>query len=128
MALAVVPGVALNLSRSDRLLDGLSPHLIRLLSAELQSPQHMLPHLWRMPQWLAWCCYPTLGVISLASFAGLKHVEKAWANLGTPTLTLPHKGGGDHSKPSPLVGESGVGGRDGHRNLFHHALRFATPA
>ena len=28
-----------------------------LLSVELQSPQHMLPHLWRMPQWLACFSY-----------------------------------------------------------------------
>ena len=34
-----------------------------LLSVELQSPQHMLPHLWRMPQWLAWFCYLALAAL-----------------------------------------------------------------
>lgn len=60
LILATVPGYLLNLQNSSALLQGLPPSEFRLLTAELQSPQHMLPHLWRLPQWLAWCCYPAL--------------------------------------------------------------------
>ena len=60
LALAVVPGVLFNLGRPSVLTDGLPADDLRRLSAELQSPQHMLPHLWRRPQWLAWFCYPIL--------------------------------------------------------------------
>ena len=37
------------------------------MSVELQSPQHMLPHLWRRPQRLAWGCYPVLAIVSIIS-------------------------------------------------------------
>ncbi len=65
LLIAVVPGLALNLKGSHLLLQGLPAGDIRLLSAELQSPQHMLPHLWRFPQWLAWGCYPLLAGCAL---------------------------------------------------------------
>ena len=66
LGVAVVPGLWLNLRGSGLLLEGLAPDEVRLLAAELQSPQHMLPHLWRFPQWLAWGCYPALALFSLA--------------------------------------------------------------
>ena len=44
-------------------------HDFWLLTAELQSPQHMLPHLWRMPQWLAWTCYLALAALVMAGDA-----------------------------------------------------------
>ncbi len=65
LGLALVPGLSLNMQESRLLLEGLSPSEIRLLSAQLQSPQHMLPHLWRLPQWLAWGCYPILALCAL---------------------------------------------------------------
>ncbi len=65
LAVAVAPGLALNLRDSRLLLEGLSPADVYLLSAELQSPQHMLPHLWRMPQWLAWGCFPILALCAM---------------------------------------------------------------
>jgi len=43
--------------QSARLLAGLPLEEFRTLSAELQSPQHMLPSLWRKPQWFAWLAY-----------------------------------------------------------------------
>jgi len=70
LASAVVPGLALNLEDSGKLLEGLPVEEFRLLTAELQSPQHMLPHLWRRPQWLAWGCYPLLGLVALAGAGG----------------------------------------------------------
>lgn len=65
LALAVVPGCLLNLGRSSRILEGLPADEFWKLSVELQSPQHMLPHLWRKPQWLAAGCYPLLAILSI---------------------------------------------------------------
>jgi len=67
LGLAVAPGLALNLGQGGELFKGLSPEEFRLLSVELQGPQHMLPHLWRMPQWLAWGCYVVLAFLALIS-------------------------------------------------------------
>jgi hypothetical protein len=66
LALALWPGVAMNLSNGASLLGELRPTDFWLLSVELQGPQHMLPHLWRMPQWLAWSCYLVLVALQLA--------------------------------------------------------------
>jgi hypothetical protein len=62
---AVIPGVLLNLQSGRSLLEGLSVQDFWTLAVELQSPQHMLPHLWRLPQWLAWGCYLILAGLSL---------------------------------------------------------------
>jgi hypothetical protein len=70
LCLAAIPGCVLNLAGSGELLRGLPKEDFRLLSVELQSPQHMLPHLWRRPQWLAAGCYPLLALISLLSLCG----------------------------------------------------------
>jgi hypothetical protein len=67
--LSVLPGLALNLAPGGSLLQGLSPADFWTLAVELQSPQHMLPHLWRMPQWLAWGAYLTLAVPALRRWA-----------------------------------------------------------
>ena len=58
--LSVVPGLVVNLGPGGSLLEGLPPADFWTLAVELQSPQHMLPHLWRMPQWLAWSAYLVL--------------------------------------------------------------------
>jgi hypothetical protein len=63
--LAILPGLALNLSSGDALLRGLSPQDLWTLSVELQNPQHMLPHLWRIPQWLAWGAYLVLAAVAV---------------------------------------------------------------
>lgn len=65
LAVAVVPGALMNLGQGRRLLEGLPTAEFRLLSVEVQGPQHMLPHLWRGQQWLAWGCYPILAVMAL---------------------------------------------------------------
>ncbi len=64
IAVAVVPGVAVNLAPGSALFGSMPADLFWLLSVELQSPQHMLPHLWRMPQWLG--CASYLALASLA--------------------------------------------------------------
>src|SRR5262249_12933222 len=68
MALAVLPGLVINLPRGATLLGSLSHEEFWLLSVELQNPQHMLPHLWRMPQWLSWTCYLVLAALQLAGW------------------------------------------------------------
>ncbi|WP_165063776.1 DUF6798 domain-containing protein [Paludisphaera rhizosphaerae] len=66
MALAIAPGLVDNLAPFGDLSEGLAPETYRLLTAELQSPQHMLPHLWREPQWLAAGAYLVLASLALA--------------------------------------------------------------
>jgi len=66
---AVAPGLAVNLAPFGSLRDGLSPETFRLLTVELQSPQHMLPHLWRSPQWLAAGAYLALAMLTLGGTA-----------------------------------------------------------
>jgi hypothetical protein len=66
LAVAVIPGLAVNLAPGSSLLGDMPAHDFWLLTAELQSPQHMLPHLWRMPQWLAWACYLALAALAMA--------------------------------------------------------------
>ena len=67
--LSVLPGLVLNLAPGASLLQGLPPADFWTLAIELQSPQHMLPHLWRMPQWLAWGAYLVLAVLALGRWA-----------------------------------------------------------
>ncbi len=67
LMLGVLPGLAMNVPRASALVGDLPDDVFWLLSVELQSPQHMLPHLWRMPQWLSWSCYFALAAIQLAS-------------------------------------------------------------
>ncbi|WP_165244455.1 DUF6798 domain-containing protein [Paludisphaera soli] len=66
--LAIVPGLVLNLAPFGNLREGLPPETFRLLTVELQSPQHMLPHLWRQPQWLAAVGYLALAVVALIPY------------------------------------------------------------
>ncbi len=72
---AVVPGLAINLWQRSSLQGDLPDGLFWMLSVELQSPQHMLPHLWRMPQWLAWFSYLILAVLSFDRRAGHKSID-----------------------------------------------------
>jgi hypothetical protein len=65
VAVAVLPGLAINLVAGPPLLGNMPADVFWLLSVELQSPQHMLPHLWRMPQWLAWGCYLVLAAVAI---------------------------------------------------------------
>ncbi|MGO9600728.1 MAG: DUF6798 domain-containing protein [Isosphaeraceae bacterium] len=64
-ALAVVPGLAMNLAQGHMLTEGLAGDEFWNLAVELQGPQHMLPHLWRMPQWLGWGSYFVLAALAL---------------------------------------------------------------
>jgi hypothetical protein len=74
LGIAAVPGLLVNLSPGRSLVGAMPRDTFWQLSIELQNPQHMLPHLWRMPQWLAFASY--LGLAALA-FAGMprEHVS-----------------------------------------------------
>ena len=65
LALAVGPGLLLNLGSGRSIQGDMPADVFWLLSVELQSPQHMLPHLWRMPQWLAAGAYLALAALAL---------------------------------------------------------------
>ena len=82
LVVALLPGVLLNLGRGERLLQGLPLADFRLLSVELQGPQHMLPHLWRVPQWLAWACYLVLAARTLVE-TGRSSQGKVWPDART---------------------------------------------
>ena len=92
VSLAVMPGLILNLVPGGSLQEGLAPADFWTIAVELQSPQHMLPHLWRMPQWLAWGCYIVLAVTALLGaldrFADPMHRARP-----SPSLPPLHKGG-----------------------------------
>jgi hypothetical protein len=66
LAAAVIPGAVLNLGAGPRLMGEMPASDFWLLSVELQSPQHMLPHLWRMPQWLAVMSYLALAALAVS--------------------------------------------------------------
>ncbi len=73
LGLMIIPGYLWNVGDSTTLLKGLSSAEFRRLCGELQGPQHMLPHLWRTPQWLAWGCYPVLAIIAIVALPGVEH-------------------------------------------------------
>ncbi len=77
LAVAVLPGLAVNLLRGPSLLGNMPADVFWLLSVELQSPQHMLPHLWRMPQWLAWGCYLALAALAILDRRPQRSAEPA---------------------------------------------------
>jgi hypothetical protein len=65
IGLAIAPSVLFASQRGGRLWDGLPAESLRLLAAHVQSPQHMLTHLWRRPQWLAGFAYIMLAVLTV---------------------------------------------------------------
>jgi hypothetical protein len=66
LALAAVPGLALIAAQQGALWRGLPVSEFRLLTAYIQNPQHMIPHLWRWPQWMAFGCYPVLALLGVS--------------------------------------------------------------
>jgi hypothetical protein len=65
LGLALAPSLAWNAGQAGRLFAGLPPEEFRALAVMVQGPQHMLPSTWRVSQWLAWGCYPVLGLLAL---------------------------------------------------------------
>jgi len=87
LAAAVLPGLALNVAPGPSLLGDMPADVFWLLSVELQSPQHMLPHLWRMPQWLSWGCYPALAALAILERGRLRSGGPEPSVNGTASLT-----------------------------------------
>ncbi len=77
LGIACSPSLWMSATQGDSLFKGLSPEDFRLLTAYVQSPQHMVPHLWRMPQWLAWGCFPVLAFLTLRGWGLPDRVEKS---------------------------------------------------
>jgi hypothetical protein len=65
LGVALAPGLILMAGQGGSLFKGLSGEEFRLLAVQVQGPQHLLPSTWRMPQWLAWFCYPVLAGLAL---------------------------------------------------------------
>lgn len=63
--IALVPGLGLAFAQSADLFEGLSTSDFRTLSLYVQGPQHMVPHLWRTTQVLAWFGLIGLGIAAL---------------------------------------------------------------
>lgn len=74
LALALLPAMLLHGGGGAAMFRGLSREEFLLLGATIQGPQHMLPHLWRRPQWLAWA-----GLMALAALTLLDGRERTGA-------------------------------------------------
>lgn len=61
---ALLPRLALIPEQSRVLRAGLDPRSLLDLAAFVQSPQHLVPHLWRSTQWAAWFAYLLAGLLS----------------------------------------------------------------
>jgi hypothetical protein len=96
LALAVMPGLAMNFAPGGSVQGEMPDDLFWLLSVELQSPQHMLPHMWRMPQWLAWSCYFALASLSLTRLFDFR----AWEGESACGGSEPEAGGA-RAEPRP---------------------------
>ncbi|WP_435005266.1 DUF6798 domain-containing protein [Tundrisphaera lichenicola] len=77
LGLALGPGLALMSAQGGSLFEGLPPEEFRLLSVQVQGPQHMLPSMWRSWQWMAWDCYPILALLALGR-VGLDGPRAPW--------------------------------------------------
>jgi hypothetical protein len=76
LVLAALPGLSINLGPGSSLQGNMPSDVFWLLSVELQGPQHMLPHLWRFPQWLSWGCYLVLAALALIGRHGWPRVDR----------------------------------------------------
>ena len=64
VGLAMAPGAWFAATRGAVVTAGVPADALLRLAAYVQSPQHMIPHLWRGPQWLAWGSYFALAAVS----------------------------------------------------------------
>lgn len=67
LGLAMAPTLGALPGQRATLFAGMAPEAFVQVAAYVQSPQHMIPHLWRLPQWLAWVAYLVLASVSLAA-------------------------------------------------------------
>ncbi len=90
LGVALIPGLGLIGGQSGRLLQGMPLDEFRQWAVRVQGPQHMLPSTWRMPQWLAFGCYPALAGLALFGQRGdPARIRLGWlliVNLASLTL------------------------------------------
>lgn len=67
LTVGLLPAVWLQAGQGAVLFDGMPRDEFVLIEAYVQSPQHLVPHLWRASQWMAWACFPILAALSLRS-------------------------------------------------------------
>ncbi|MDX2037674.1 MAG: DUF6798 domain-containing protein [Isosphaeraceae bacterium] len=63
LMVVLVPVAVWSIRNAPILMEGLDPGEFRLLSVEIQGPQHMRPALWRADQWLAGAGYLVLALL-----------------------------------------------------------------
>ncbi len=91
LGLAMLPLLMRLPSQSETLLKGMTPDAFLLWTAQVQSPQHMLPHLWRASQWAAWFGFLALaGLTLIRRSPHQRHVGRTrlWIILGINLLGL----------------------------------------
>lgn len=94
IALATLPGLIWATRQGGMLMEGLPVEEFRALAVMVQGPQHLLPSLWRIPQWLAWGGY--LVVAMLAISTRNRKAAPAAVDLDSP----PSQGGVRGGRPS----------------------------
>ena len=67
IALATLPGLIWATRQGGKLMEGLPVEEFRSLAVMVQGPQHLLPSLWRMPQWLAWGGYLVVAMLAIST-------------------------------------------------------------
>jgi hypothetical protein len=65
VAVGQIPSFVRMMGQAGTLFEGLPVEEFRPLALYVQGPQHLVPHLWRQPQWLAWGCFPILAWLGL---------------------------------------------------------------
>ncbi|MFO0957873.1 MAG: DUF6798 domain-containing protein [Isosphaeraceae bacterium] len=65
LAVGLLPAVLLQAGQGAVLFEGMPRDEFVLIEAYVQSPQHLVPHLWRASQWMAWACFPILAVLAM---------------------------------------------------------------
>lgn len=65
VGLSMAPGAWFATTRGALVTSGMPADDLLRLAGYVQSPQHMIPHLWRGPQWLAWGSYLALAGVSV---------------------------------------------------------------
>ncbi len=84
LGLAMLPQLLRLPAQSETLVRGMTPEAFLLWTAQVQSPQHMLPHLWRSTQWAAWFGFLVLAGLSLVERPeeGRAGRSRLWIVLG----------------------------------------------
>jgi hypothetical protein len=67
-AVVLLPAIIALPATTRVLFEGMDPAQYHVVAAYVQSPQHMVPHLWRFPQWLAWFAYLAAAGLGIAAF------------------------------------------------------------